>query len=210
MTLAQLEAQLEENDTAMSILMIGLALFLGIHSVRIVAEGWRAARIARIGENAWKLGYSVLSALGLALVIWGFGLARQAPVFLWHPPIGMRHVAALLTVVAFVFLAAAYVPRNHLKARFHHPMVLGVKAWAAGHLLANGTVADVLLFGSFLVWSMLSFIAARKRDRRAGTTYAPGTAAGTLIAVVAGMVAWAVFAFWLHGVLIGVKPFGAG
>jgi uncharacterized membrane protein len=193
----------------MSILVIGLVVFLGIHSVRIVAEEWRAAQIARVGENAWKLGYSVLSALGLALVIWGFGLARQAPVLLWHPPAGMRHAAALLTLVAFVFVAAAYVPRNFFKARFHHPMVLGVKAWAAGHLLANGTMADVLLFGSFLAWSVLAFIAARRRDRRAGTTYAPGTAGGTLMAIVLGAVAWAVFAFWLHGRLIGVQPFGA-
>jgi uncharacterized membrane protein len=193
----------------MSILVIGLVVFLGIHSVRIVAEEWRAAQIARVGENAWKLGYSVLSALGLALVIWGFGLARQAPVPLWHPPAGMRHAAALLTLVAFVFVAAAYVPRNFFKARFHHPMVLGVKAWAAGHLLANGTMADVLLFGSFLAWSVLAFIAARRRDRRAGITYAPGTAGGTLVAIVLGAVAWAVFAFWLHGRLIGVQPFGA-
>lgn len=193
----------------MTVLIIGLAVFLGIHSVRIVAEDWRAAQIARVGENAWKLGYSALSALGLALVIWGFGLARQAPVALWHPPAGMRHAAALLTLVAFIFLVAAYVPRNHLKARFHHPMVLGVKAWAAGHLLANGTLADVLLFGSFLAWAVVSFIAARRRDRRAGATYAPGTAAGTFTTVVAGAVVWAVFAFWLHGVLIGVKPFAA-
>jgi uncharacterized membrane protein len=192
----------------MSILVIGLVVFLGVHSVRIVADEWRAAQIARVGENAWKLGYSVLSALGLALVIWGFGLARQAPLILWHPPAGMRHAAALLTLVAFVFVAAAYVPRNFLKARFHHPMVLGVKAWAAGHLLANGTMADVLLFGSFLAWSVLSFIAARRRDRRAGTTYAPGTAGGTSMAIVLGAAAWALFAFWLHGWLVGVKPFG--
>lgn len=120
---------------------------------------------------------------------------------------GMRHVAGLLTLVAFVFLAAAYVPRNHFKARFHHPMVLGVKAWAVGHLLANGSVADLLLFGSFLIWAVFSFIAARRRDRLAGTTYVAGTARGTLIAIVGGTVAWAVFAFWLHGVLIGVRPF---
>jgi uncharacterized membrane protein len=192
----------------MTILIIGLAIFLGMHSVRIVAEGWRVAQIARAGEITWKLGYSVLSALGLALVIWGYGLARHAPLVLWHPPIGMRHAAALLTLIAFVFVAAAYVPRNHLKARFHHPMVLGVKAWAAGHLMANGTVADVVLFGSYLAWAVASFIAARKRDRRSGAVYAAGTAAGTGTAVVVGVVAWAVFAFWLHGVLIGVKPFG--
>lgn len=193
----------------MTILIIGLAIFLGTHSVRIVAEGWRSAQIARMGEKPWKLAVALLSALGLALVVWGYGLARQAPAVLWHPPTGMRHAAGLLTLVAFIFLAAAYVPRNHLKARFHHPMVLGVKAWALAHLMANGTVAAVVLFGSFLAWAVVSFIAARRRDRRAGTTYPSGTAAGTVMAVVAGAVAWAVFAFWLHGVLIGVQPFAA-
>ena len=191
----------------MTILIIGLALFLGVHSVRIVADDWRSSRIARWGPHAWKLAYSLLSAIGLVLVIWGYGLARQAPTVLWTPPAGMRHVAGLLTLVAFVFIAAAYVPRNHIKARFHHPMVLGVKAWAAGHLLANGTLADLLLFGSFLLWAVLSFIAARRRDRLAGTRYAAGSAAGTLTAIVAGAVAWAAFAFWLHGPLIGVRPF---
>jgi uncharacterized membrane protein len=193
----------------MTILIIGLMIFLGTHSVRIVADRWRAAQIARVGENAWKLGYSALSAIGLGLIIWGYGIARQAPVVLWNPPTGMRHAAGLLTLIAFIFIAAAYVPRNHIKARFHHPMVAGVKAWAVGHLLANGSAADVLLFGSFLIWAVFSFIAARRRDRLAGTTYAPGTAAGTLIAIVGGAVAWAVFAFWLHGVLIGVRPFAS-
>jgi uncharacterized membrane protein len=191
----------------MTVLIIGLAIFLGIHSIRIVAAGWRQEKIKSVGERTWKLGYSVLSAVGLGLIIWGYGAARQAPVVLWNPPLGMRHVAGLLTLVAFIFLAAAYVPRNHIKARFHHPMVLGVKAWALGHLLANGTLADVLLFGSLLVWAVFSFIAARKRDRLAGTTYPAGTTRGTLTAVIIGTVAWAVFAFWLHGVLIGVRPF---
>ncbi len=119
----------------------------------------------------------------------------------------MRHLAGLLTLVAFVFLAAAYVPRNHIKARLHHPMVLGVIAWAAGHLLANGSVAGLLLFGSFLTWAVLSFIAARRRDRLGGVADTAGAARGTLMAVAGGAVAWAVFAFWLHGVLIGVRPF---
>ena len=191
----------------MTILIIGLAIFLGVHSARIVAEQWRQAQIARWGESTWKLGFSVLSAVGLGLIVWGYGVARHAPVVLWNPPTGMRHAAGLLTLLAFILLAAAYVPRNHFKARFHHPMVLGVKAWAVGHLLANGAVADLLLFGGFLGWAVLAFIAARRRDRLAGTTYAAGTVQGTLIAIVAGTVAWALFAFWLHGVLIGVLPF---
>ena len=193
----------------MALLIVGLVIFLGVHSVRMVAENWRQAQLARLGEPAWKLVFSLLSAAGLALLIWGYGIARHAPLFLWHPPMGMRHVAGLLTLLAFVFLACAYVPRNHVKARLHHPMVLGVAIWAAAHLLANGTLADVLLFGSFFLWAVASFIAARRRDRVAGTIYAAGTVRATLMAVLGGTVAWAVFAFWLHGVLIGVRAFAA-
>jgi uncharacterized membrane protein len=120
----------------------------------------------------------------------------------------MRHIAALLTLFAFVLLAAAYVPRNGIKARLHHPMVLGVKVWALAHLLANQFLHDLLLFGGFLAWAVLSFRAARQRDRAAGTTYPPGTVVGTVATVVIGVVAWAVFAMWAHGLLFGVRPFG--
>ena len=116
---------------------------------------------------------------------------HQQPVLLWTPPVAMRHIAALLTLVSFVLLAAAYVPGNGFKAKLRHPMVLGVKVWALAHLLANGTLADVLLFGGFLVWAVLCF-----------------RAAATAITVVVGAVAWAVFAFWAHGAWIGVRPFG--
>ena len=186
----------------MGILVLGLVLFLGVHSVRIVADGWRTQTLARVGEMPWKGLYSLVSAVGLALIVWGYGLARQQPVMLWVPPIGMRHAAALLTLIAFVLLAAAYVPRNAIKARLHHPMVLGVKVWALAHLLSNGNLADVLLFGSFLLWAVLSFRAARQRDRALGTSYPSGTLAGTGITVVLGGVAWAAFAFWLLGALI--------
>jgi uncharacterized membrane protein len=190
-------------------LVAGLVLFLGAHSVRVFAEGWRAATIASVGERPWKGVYSLVSLAGFALIVVGFGLARQNPIVLWpQPPVATRHLAALLTLVAFVLVVAAYVPGNQLKAKLHHPMLLGVKAWALGHLLANNTVADVLLFGSFLAWAVLDFRAARKRDRAQGTVYAPGTVSRTVIAVVVGVVAWAVFAFWLHRVLIGVSPMG--
>ena len=162
----------------------------------------------RLGEGGWKGLYSLLSLAGLALVIWGVGLARQDPVALWTPPVAMRHVASLLTLAAFVLLAAAYVPRNALKARLHHPMVLAVKVWALAHLLSNGNLADVLLFGGFLLWAVLDFRSARQRDRAQGTRYPTGTLAGTAAAVVLGSVAWAVFAFWGHALLIGVSPMG--
>jgi len=129
-------------------------------------------------------------------------------VALWTPQPWARHLASLLTVMAFVLLAAAYVPRNGIKARLHHPMVLGIKVWAFAHLLANHTLADLLLFGGFLGWAALSFRAARQRDRAAGTVYPAGSAAMTGLTVVLGLAAWAGFAFWAHAAWIGVRPFG--
>jgi len=192
----------------MTLLMIGLALFLGVHSTRIVADGWRTATIARVGEKPWKGIYSLLSIAGFVLLVIGYGAARQAPVVLFAPPVWTRHLAALLTIPAFVLLAAAYVPGNAIKRAVGHPMMAGVKVWALAHLLANGTLADVLLFGTFLAWAVLGFIAARRRDRASGTTYPAGPGARTAITVVVGLVAWAVFAFALHRPLIGVAPFG--
>ena len=192
----------------MTVLILGLVLFLGAHSVRIFADGWRTRTIARLGDMGWKAAYSVVSLIGFGLIVWGYGLARQQPVVVWSPPVMMKHLNSLFTLVAFIFLAAAYVPRNQIRAKLHHPMVLGVKLWAFGHLLATGKLADIVLFGAFLLWAVLDFRAARQRDRALGTVYAPGTLAGTLIAVVVGGVAWAVFAFWLHAAWIGVAPQG--
>ncbi len=191
----------------MQALILGLVLFLGIHSVRIFAEDWRSARRAALGENAWKGLYSVVSAVGLGLIIWGYGQARQAPVVLWDTPTWTRHLAALLTLLAFVLLVAAYVPRNALKAKLQHPMILGVKVWALSHLLANNTLADLLLFGGFLVWAVLCFRAARRREPVA--TAQASSATATSLTVVIGVGAWAVFAMWAHAALIGVRPFMA-
>lgn len=192
----------------MLFLVIGLVLFLGAHSARVFAEDGRQRFIARRGLNAWKGLYSLASIAGFALLIYGYGQARQAPVVLWPSPTWTRHLAALLTIPAFVLLAAAHVPRNALKARLGHPMVLGVKVWALSHLLANNTLADVLLFGGFLVWAVLCFRAARARDRAAGAAPAASSAAMTGVAVVAGLAFWAGFAFWAHAAWIGVRPFG--
>lgn len=191
----------------MTVLILGLLLFLGVHSTRIVADDWRTAQMRRLGEGPWKGLYSLLSIAGFVLIIWGFGLARQQTVVLWTPPAAMQYAAALLTLIAFVLLAAAYVPRNAIKAGVHHPMVLAVKTWAFAHLMAAGTLADLVLFAAFLGWAVVCFIAARKRDRAAGTRYPAGTPGGTAATVVIGAAVWAGFAFWLHGVLIGVRPF---
>ena len=192
----------------MTYLILGLIIFLGAHSVRIVADDWRTRTRAKTGALPWKGLYSVASLVGFGLIVWGFGLARQQPVQLWSPPVAMRHLASLLTLISFVLLAAAYVPGNNIKARLHHPMVLGVKVWALAHLLANGNIAHMVLFGSFLVWAILDFSSARRRDRAAGTQYPRGTAGATGITVAVGVGAWIAFALWLHGLLIGVRPLG--
>ena len=192
----------------MTYLILGLIIFLGVHSLRMVGEGWRTRVRASAGEATFKGVYSVLSILGFALIVWGFGQARQSPVQLWSPPVAMRHVAALLTLVSFILLAAAYVPGNGIKARVHHPMVLGVKVWALAHLLANGNVAHIALFGSFVLWAIWNFAASRRRDRVMGVTYPPGKGSATAITVVVGIAAWLAFALFLHGWLIGVRPFG--
>ena len=192
----------------MTLLILGLILFLGVHSARVFGEGPRTALQARLGELGYKGAYSVVALAGLVLVVVGYGAARETPQIVWIAPVWTRHLAALLTLASFVLLAATYVPGNAIKARLHHPMVLGVKVWALSHLLANGMLADILLFGGFLLWAVLSFRAARGRDRAAGTVYPAGRAGPTLVAVAVGVVAWAVTAFWAHGVLFGVKPFG--
>jgi uncharacterized membrane protein len=190
----------------MTALIAGLVLFLGVHSTRIVADGWRSAQIARLGPGPWKGLYSLLSIAGFALLVWGYGAARAQPVVLWTPPLWTRHLAATLMLPALVLLVAAYVPGNHIKAALHHPMVLAVKVWAIAHLLANNTLADLLLFGGFLLWAIFSYRAARGRDRAAATVYPPGTVGGTAVALLLGVALWAALAFGGHAALFGVRP----
>lgn len=189
-------------------LILGLVLFLGIHSVRLFAADWRAAQIDRRGLLAWKGLYTVVAVVGLLLIIWGYGQARLSPTWLWVSPMWTRHLAALLTIPAFILLAATYVPGTRIKARVGHPMLLGVKFWAIAHLIANGTLADLLLFGGFLAWAVALYVVSRRRDRLAGVRYPAVGFSRDGIAIVIGLVAWVVFAMWLHGVLIGVRPFG--
>jgi uncharacterized membrane protein len=220
----------------MLLLVLGLLLFLGVHSTRIVADGWRTATIARIGAMPWKAIYAVLSIAGFALLAWGYGLARQQPVVLWSPPAFTRHVTALLMLPVFVMFVAAYVPGNGIKAKLKHPQILSVKLWAVAHLLSNGTLADVVLFGSLLVWAVLDFKASKQRERTAqqavedpwnaktgfyslegekvkggpaplGTAPGNGGVKGTVICVVTGLVIYAAFVMGLHQWLIGVRPF---
>jgi len=191
----------------MALLVIGLVVFIGVHSVRIVSDDFRSRTIARLGLNTWKGLYSVAAIAGFVLIVMGYAAARTDPVVLWAPPLWTRHVAALLSVIGFVLIAAAYVPGNRIKAAVGHPMVVGTKSWAFGHLLANGTLADVVLFGTFLLWAAASFRAARQRDRAAGTVYPKRGPSRDIAVVVAGIVLAGVFAIYLHAPLIGVRPF---
>ena len=192
----------------MTYLLLGLAVFLGVHSVRIFADGWRTRQRDKYGAQTWRAAYALLSLVGFFLIVWGFGVARQTPVQLWSPPTGMRHLAALLTLMAFVLLAAAYVPGNGIKARVQHPMVAGVTLWALAHLLANGNVAHVLLFGAFLVWAVADFVVARRREPPVPAPAACAKKGATGVAVAIGVAAWIAFTLWLHGLLIGVRPLG--
>lgn len=192
----------------MAALILGLVLFLGVHSLRMFAPAWRQKLIDQWGELPWKGLYSLAALLGLGLIIWGYAQARLMPVWLWVSPSWLYHLSALLMLVAFILLAAAYVPGNRIKAKLSHPMVLATKVWALAHLLVNGTLADLLLFGGFLVWAIANFAISRRRDRAAGVTYpAQGISRDSAVIVLA-LVGYGVFAFWLHGLLIGVHPFG--
>jgi uncharacterized membrane protein len=188
----------------MTLLIIGLVLFLGIHSVSIVAPAWRDAQLALRGEGAWKGIYSLVSAVGLGLLIFGYGMARQAPVVLYTPPAALRHVALLLMVPVFPLLLAAYLP-GRIKTAAKHPMLLAVKFWALAHLLANGNLADVLLFGGFLAWAVADRISVKRRPVRVIPGASPGPL-NDLIAAVGGLVVYAAMLMGLHLWLIGVSP----
>lgn len=189
------------------ILVAGLVLFLGMHATRIPNDQRRSGMIARLGKNKYRTIYTVVSIIGLVLVVYGYGQARLEPVFVWSPPAATRHIAALLMLFSMILLAASFVPMNHLKAKLQHPMTLSVKLWAFAHLIANGSLADIVLFGSFLVWAILTFKSARKRAVPMGFTGDGPTKVGTLMTVVVGVLAWLIFAAWLHVHLIGVSPF---
>ena len=199
----------------MTWLILGLILFLGAHSVRVVADNWRAEKIAAWGDKAFKGVYTLVSILGFYLLVVGYGEARLQPLALWNPPIFTRHISMLLMLLSSILLIATYIPRNHFKMRLRHPMVLSVKVWALSHLLANCNLADLLLFGSFLIWAVLNFRSARARDRAQvensvaieDSLPKPNLYA-TLIALFGGMALWAVITFVLHAKVVGVAPMG--
>ena len=195
-------------------LMLGLVLFLGVHSLSIVAPEGRNRLAQRLGEGAFKGFYSLVSLVGFALIIWGYGLSREAPVMLYAMPAGFRHLAALLMLPVFVLLFAAYLP-GRIQRAAKHPMLLAVKLWALAHLLAQsvtgGSLADVLLFGGFLAWAVMDRISIKRRAAAGGLRPVPALPAGKandFIALAGGLVVYLAFVFWLHAAWFGVRPFG--
>ncbi|HEX3142287.1 MAG TPA: NnrU family protein [Rhizobacter sp.] len=187
----------------MTLLILGLVLFLGVHSIAIAAPAWRDAMAAR-NDKAWKGAYALLSIAGFVLLVYGYGLARQSPLVIYTPPAGLRHLALLLLLPVFPLLFAAYLP-GRIQAASKHPMLVATKLWALAHLLANGTLADVLLFGGFLAWAVAERISLKRRVARP-VPGAPPSAANDAIAVVAGLVVYGLFVWRVHAWLIGVSP----
>ncbi|HEX4241778.1 MAG TPA: NnrU family protein [Steroidobacteraceae bacterium] len=189
----------------MALLIAGLVLFLGVHSVAIIAPGARAAGLRRLGERGWKGVYALVSALGFVLICYGFSIARREPVVLYTPPLWLHHVTLLLMIPVFPLLLAAYLP-GRIKAAVKHPMLLAVKIWALAHLLANGTLADVLLFGGLLIWAGADRMSVKRRAVQAPVPGAPARPWNDAVAVIAGLVLYAITVAWLHLKLFGVSP----
>lgn len=190
----------------MTLLLLGLLLFLGTHSLSMLAPDWRRRWIARHGEKPWKGLYSLLSLAGFILLAVGYGWARQSSVVLWTPPLWTRHLALLLMLPVFPLLLAAYLP-GRIRSAVKHPMLAAVKLWALAHLLANGTLADVLLFGGFLAWAVADRISV-KRHPRPPVPAAPPRPANDLMAILGGLALYALFLAGAHAWLIGVSPLG--
>jgi uncharacterized membrane protein len=189
----------------MPLLIAGLVLFLGVHSVAIVAPSFRTRTIQRMGEGAWKGLYALISLAGFVLICYGFGLARQAPVVLYSPPTWLRHLAFLVMLPVFPLLIAAYLP-GRIKTAAKHPMLAAVKFWAFAHLLANGSLADVLLFGGFLAWAVGDRISVKRRATPQVLRTAPPGPWNDAIAVVLGLAVYALLIGWAHVRLFGVSP----
>jgi uncharacterized membrane protein len=191
----------------MAVLIIGLVVCLGIHSIALAAPGFRNRLIGRMGEGPWKGLYSLVAAVGFVLIVYGFRAARESPVALYSPPGWMRYVTFLLMLPVFPLLIAAYLP-GRIKTAMKHPMLAAVKFWALAHLLANGLLADVLLFGGFLAWAVVDRISLKRRVQ--AVPAAPAGRFNDLIAVAVGLALYLVFIEWAHLRLFGVSPLVAG
>lgn len=186
----------------MTLLVVGIVLFLGMHSIRILAEPLRTKMIAALGLRGFKSLYSVLSLMGLVLIVIGYGQARLDPTWLYHPPPFLRHLNMLLMLLVFPALLAAHLPGS-VQRWLKHPLLVATMAWSVAHLLVNGSLVAVVLFGSFLVWAIADRIAVIKRLDSVNPQL-PASAINDLIVIIGGLGLYAAFAFWLHPILFGV------
>ena len=191
----------------MCLLVAGLVIFFGAHSIAIVFPRLRDSLRTRLGARAWRAIYSVVSLVGFVMMCWGFGLARHAPAVLYIPPAWLRHVAVVLMLPVFPLLFASFLP-GRIRTTLKHPLLAGVKFWALAHLLANGMLADVLLFGSFLAWAVFDRISFKRRPPQ-GLRTAPKRPWNDAVAVVLGLAVYAFFLFGAHRWLFGVAPLGS-
>ena len=199
----------------MELMIAGLILFLGSHSLGIFAHDTRAVLLTRLGRNSYRGIYSLVSLIGLFCISKGYPDALASMDWGWNAPIFTKHIAALLMLFACILLVSTYIPNNYIKGKLKHPMILSVKVWALAHLLANGQGANIILFGSFLVWAVLYFRIMRKRDKKAfiDTTSTPNLeqtpsycGVATVASLVVGAAFWAVMILGLHYTLFGVYP----
>ncbi|GIL01155.1 MAG: hypothetical protein BroJett030_10540 [Alphaproteobacteria bacterium] len=186
---------------SMGLLIIGLVIFLGAHSVRMVAPDFRAGMIARLGEGPWKGLYALASLIGLILLVWGYGRAQPLAPVLYVPPFWLVHLVILLMAFAFIALAVSLLPSGRLRPLLKHPMLLATKTWAIAHLLVNGDLASVLLFGAFLAWAGLNRVSV---GRRGGAPPVAGPVRNDVVAVVVGILVWLAFIWKLHEWVAGV------
>lgn len=188
-------------------MVVGLAVFLGTHLVTAHRE-LRAALISRYGAGPYKLGYSVLSAIGLALVVYGFAKYRASGwIDIWYPPVGMRHLALALMLPATIIFVSAYL-RGYIWRYMKHPMLVAIKIWALAHLLANGDLGSIVLFGAFLAWAVYDRISLKRREDAGGPPIPFGGVRNDVLAVAVGCVAYAALVFAFHPAVIGVPVVG--
>jgi uncharacterized membrane protein len=192
----------------LTVMILGLVLFFGVHTLTTQRE-LRARLIASLGEGTYKIGYALVSLVGLALIVWGFADYRATGwIDIWHPPKVLKHIAVALMLPAVILVAAAYI-RGRIYSAIKHPMLSGVKLWAAAHLVANGDLGGIILFGSFLGWAVFDRISLKRRVDAGAPPIPIGGPVNDLIAIAVGIVAYLALAFAFHPVVIGVPVVGA-
>jgi uncharacterized membrane protein len=189
----------------LGIFILGLVVFFATH-LFITFRGARADAIAKLGLNGYRALFALVSIAGLALIVWGFGQYHAHAPQIWSPPAFMRHITVGLMLFAVIFFTAAFIP-SHIKAKLKHPMLAGVKTWALAHLLSNGDLGSILLFGAFLAWGVYARIAAKKRGD-AGTTVAPAGYTNDILVVLIGIVIYLALGYAFHPMVIGAPVFG--